>query len=91
MSMKKGQVLAIAAAVMTGVSFVAAPIVAYYSSQAATQEDISDVNNRVSEQSERMAKIETMLPVLLEGQREQQKDIDRILDGLIRLRVVEDE
>ena len=53
----KGQIQITILGVMAAVSFVVAPIVAYFSAQAATKTEIAEV-------SERTAKLETALPLM---------------------------
>ena len=66
--MNKGQFNITIVGLMAGISFVAAPIIAYFSAQAANQEAISGV-------SERAAKLETSVPRM-------EQDIRDIKDSL---------
>jgi len=53
----KGQIQITLLGAMTAISFIAAPIIAYFSAQAATKTDISNV-------SERTARLETSVPLM---------------------------
>ena len=53
----KGQIQVTIFGAMAAVSFLAAPIIAYFSAQAATKEDIAQV-------SERTARLETFVPTI---------------------------
>ena len=66
--LQKGQVQLTMATGMVAISFVASPIIAYFSAQAATKEEIASI-------SERAAKLETSVPRM-------EQDIRDIRDSL---------
>jgi len=59
----KGQIQLTVVGVMAAVSFVVAPIVAYFSAQAATKTEIADV-------SERTARLEVAIPLMQQDLRD---------------------
>lgn len=72
-NLTKGQIHLTLPLAMMGISFVAAPIVAYYSGQAATREEIAHI-------SERTARLETSVPAMQQDIR----DIKTSLQGIER-------
>lgn len=82
MIFQKGQLSITIGSVLAGVSFVAAPIITYYTGQAAVQEDIATVDAKISAQSERTAKIETLVPIVLDGQEDMKEDLELIKKAL---------
>lgn len=59
--MNRGQIQLSVATVMAGVSFVAAPLVAYYSSQMATAQAIAEVNTKTEVVETRVDHVDTQL------------------------------
>ena len=59
----KGQIQITLLGAMTAISFIAAPIIAYFSAQAATKTDIANV-------SERAARLEVAIPLMQQDLRD---------------------
>ena len=59
----KGQIQITLLGAMAAISFIAAPIIAYFSAQAATKTEIADV-------SERTARLETSVPLMQQDLRD---------------------
>ena len=62
-SLQKGQIQITLLGAMAAISFIAAPIIAYFSAQAATKTEIADV-------SERTARLETSVPLMQQDLRD---------------------
>lgn len=56
-NLQKGQITITLLGAMTAISFIAAPIIAYFSAQSATKTEIAEI-------SERAARLETSVPLM---------------------------